>query len=49
MRYPTKGQRDGARAQKAAIGFGLTARALKFARLYAEKPDCTISHAAYQD
>jgi hypothetical protein len=45
MRYPTKEQRDGARAQKAA-DFGLTTRALKFARLYAETPNCTISDAA---
>jgi hypothetical protein len=45
MRYPTKDQRDGARAQKAA-DFGLTKRALAFARLYAETPGCTISGAA---
>jgi hypothetical protein len=45
MRYPTKEQRDGARAQKAG-DFGLTARALAFARVFAETPDCTISHAA---
>lgn len=46
MRHPTKEQRDGARAQKAALDFGLTGRALKFARLYAETPHCTISDAA---
>lgn len=45
MRYPTKEQRDGARAQKAG-DFGLTKRALRFARLYADTPRCTISHAA---
>lgn len=45
MRYPTKEQRDGARAQKAG-DFGLTARAVKFARVYAETPRCTISAAA---
>jgi hypothetical protein len=45
MRYPTPEQRDGARAQKAG-DFGLTPRALRFARLYAEKPDRTISDAA---
>jgi hypothetical protein len=46
MRYPTKEQSDGARAQKALLDFGLTARAVKFARVYAETPDCTISAAA---
>jgi hypothetical protein len=46
MRYPTREQHDGARAQKATLDFGLTPRALKFARLYAEKPDRTISDAA---
>jgi hypothetical protein len=46
MRHPTIEQRDGARAQKAALDFGLTPRALKFARLYAEQPRCTISAAA---
>src|SRR5215470_7647863 len=45
MRYPTPEQRDGARSQKAG-DFGLTPRALRFARLYAEKPDRTISNAA---
>ena len=45
MRYPTPEQRDGARSQKAS-DFGLTPRALKFARLYAENPDRTISDAA---
>jgi hypothetical protein len=45
MRYPTREQSDGARAQKAG-DFGLTTRALQFARLYAETPDCTISAAA---
>jgi hypothetical protein len=46
MRYPSEEQCQGARAQKTALDFGLTARALKFARLYAETPDCTISRAA---
>jgi hypothetical protein len=46
MRYPSEEQRQGARAQKTALDFGLTARALKFARLYAEEPDRTISDAA---
>jgi hypothetical protein len=46
MRYPTRDQSDGARAQKATLDFGLTARALKFARVYAETPRCTISEAA---
>jgi hypothetical protein len=46
MRYPTPEQKAGARAQNAALDFGLTRRALKFARLYAEKPRCTISNAA---
>ena len=45
MRHPTSEQRDGARAQKAA-DFGLTKRALRFARLYSERPRCTISAAA---
>jgi hypothetical protein len=45
MRYPTDEQRDGARAQKARH-FGLSKRALKFARVYAETPRCTISGAA---
>jgi hypothetical protein len=45
MRHPTKEQSEGACAQKAA-DFGLTARALKFARVFAETPDCTISDAA---
>jgi hypothetical protein len=45
MRYPTPEQRDGARSQKAG-DLGLTPRALKFARVYAETPRCTISHAA---
>jgi hypothetical protein len=45
MRYPTKEQRDGARAQKAG-DFGLTARALAFARAYAESPTVTASDAA---
>jgi phage terminase small subunit len=44
MRYPTREQSDGTRAQKTA--FGLTRRALKFARLYAENPHWTITHAA---
>jgi hypothetical protein len=46
MRHPTKEQRDGARVQKTPLDFGLTARALKFARVYAETPRCTISYAA---
>jgi hypothetical protein len=46
MRHATKEQSDGAIAQKAALDFGLTRRALKFARLYAEMPRCTISDAA---
>jgi hypothetical protein len=45
MRYPSEEQRDGARSQKAG-NFGLTPRALKFARHYAEQPRCTISTAA---
>ena len=45
MRYPSEEQRDGARSQKAG-DFGLTLRALKFARFYAEQPRCTISYAA---
>jgi hypothetical protein len=44
MRYPTKEQSDGARAQKAG-DFGLTKRALAFARFYAETPG-SISEAA---
>jgi hypothetical protein len=45
MRYPTAEQREGARSQKAG-DFGLTPRALRFARLYAEQPRSTISAAA---
>jgi hypothetical protein len=45
MRYPTKEQRDGARAQKAG-NFGLTKRALAFARAYAESPAVSVSDAA---
>jgi hypothetical protein len=45
MRYPNQEQRDGARSQKAG-DFGLTTRALQFARLYATTPHCTISAAA---
>jgi hypothetical protein len=45
MRYPTREQSDGARAQKAG-NFGLTKRALAFARAYAESPTVTISDAA---
>jgi hypothetical protein len=45
MRYPTPEQRDGARAQKAG-NFGLTKRALAFARAYAESPTVTVSAAA---
>src|SRR5262249_30415962 len=47
MRYPTKDQGNGSRAQK-KLDFGLTHRALKFARLYAENPRWTISHVARQ-
>lgn len=46
MHYPSKEQSDGVRAQKAALDFGLTDRALTFARVYAESPCRTISHAA---
>jgi len=42
MRHPTKEQSDGAQAQKAG-DFGLTRRALAFARVYAETP-----HAPYR-
>ena len=45
MRYPTNEQRQGALAQKAG-DFGLTKRALAFARHYAETPGCTVSAAA---
>jgi hypothetical protein len=45
MRHPTDEQRDGARDQKAG-DFGLTTRALKFARVYAETPTVTVSDAA---
>jgi hypothetical protein len=45
MRYPSEEQRDGARSQKAG-DFGLTPRALKFARAYATTPHCSISAAA---
>ena len=38
MRNPSKEQSDGVRAQKAALDFGLTERALTFARVYAESP-----------
>src|SRR5216683_6046175 len=48
MRYPTIDQSEGARAQKTALGFGLTDRALKFARLYAENPYWTITHIAWE-
>lgn len=47
MRYPTIDQSDGARAQN-KLEFGLTKRALKFARLYAENPRWTITHIARQ-
>lgn len=47
MRYPTIDQRGGSRAQK-KLDFGLTYRALHFARLYAENPRWTISHVARQ-
>src|SRR6266516_5280110 len=47
MRYPNRDQSDGVRAQK-KLDFGLTKRALKFARLYAENPHSTISHVARQ-
>src|SRR5262249_34686944 len=36
----------GARAQQTAVVFGLTSRAAKFARHYAENPHWTISRAA---
>jgi hypothetical protein len=44
MRYPTAEESEGARAQKRRL-FGLTQRALKFAKLYAEN-DWTITRAA---
>ncbi len=46
MRYPTPDQSHGARAQKTGLDFGLTRRALKFARVYAENPHWTITRAA---
>jgi hypothetical protein len=46
MRHPTRDQSDGARAQQTRLDFGLTKRALNFARLYAENPHWTITHAA---
>src|SRR5262249_47823960 len=46
MRYPTSDQRAGSHAQRVPADFGLTTRALKFARLYAENPRCTVSNAA---
>jgi hypothetical protein len=45
MRFPDEEQADGARAQKTA-SFGLTKRAFKFARLYAENPGWTITRVA---
>jgi hypothetical protein len=45
MRFPTDEQREGICAQKAG-DFGLTKRALKFARVYAATPHCSISAAA---
>jgi hypothetical protein len=47
MRYPTTDQSAGHRAQKGALDFGLTKRALKFARLYAEN-NWTITRAAQE-
>jgi hypothetical protein len=44
MRYPTAEESEGARAQKRRL-FGLTQRALKFAKLYAEN-NWTITRAA---
>jgi hypothetical protein len=44
MRYATVEQSEGARAQKQRL-FGLTRRALKFARIYGEN-NCTVTRAA---
>ena len=38
MKYPTAEQIDGAAARRIALDFGLTDRALQFARLYAAHP-----------
>jgi len=48
LKYPTIDQTKGATARRTALDFGLTARALSFARLYAENPRLGATQCARQ-
>ncbi|MDR3424659.1 MAG: hypothetical protein P4M13_06215 [Alphaproteobacteria bacterium] len=48
MKFPTLSQTEGAAARRVAPDFGLTSRALAFAKLYAENPRLGATQCAKQ-